>query len=149
MAGSGEWSPMRELVTVQKRMNQLFESALTRTEFPTEHGVDSWSPVADVVETDDTWVVCLELPGSELSGIELHLDGDELLVEGDRSMEHEGDGERFHRVERSYGKFSRRLPLPASVDRDAVEATYRDGVLTVVLRRQGQRSGRPVRLPIR
>jgi len=131
-----ESDPLNELLRVQKRMNELCESAMSRTEFETHAGVDSWTPVADVYETADGLMVCLELPGLEQDKIDLRLDGEELVVEGGRQMEHAGRGERFHRVERSYGKFVRRFRLPPGVDRDAVRAGYSDGVLTVHLPHQ-------------
>ena len=51
MAGSGTWDPLRELQTVQQRMNKLFESALGKTDFDTKEEVDTWMPVGDVYET--------------------------------------------------------------------------------------------------
>lgn len=143
-----EWDPMRELLAVQKRMNKLFESALARTNFEAQPGVDSWTPISDVYETAESLVLNLELPGFELREIDVRLEEDELTVEGERRMDREQPGERFHRVERSYGKFSRRFRLPSSVNRDAVEATYRNGLLRVVLPRSGERGVGSLRVPI-
>jgi HSP20 family protein len=149
MPAQGEWDPMRELMTVQKRMNKLFESALARTDFETQHEVDSWTPVADVYETAEALVLSLELPGFELKQIDLRLDADDLVVEGEQTMERERPGDRFHRVERSYGRFSRRFHLPSAVDREAIDATYRNGVLRVTLPHKGHRPSRAVRVSIR
>ena len=134
MTRRGEWDPMQDLMTVQKRMNQLFENALARTEFETHDGSpDSWTPVGDVYETGEALVVSLELPGVDQEAIDLRIDRDDLVVEGERSMQREAAGEQFHRVERSYGKFSRRFRLPSTVDRDAIQAQFRNGMLTVTL----------------
>ncbi len=141
MATQAGWDPLRDLLNVQKRMNELFESALARTDFDTGQDLDSWSPVCDVFETPQSLVICLELPGLSQDQIDLRLDGDELVVQGDREMDRESAGDQFHRVERSYGKFSRRFHLPSTVDRDSVEATYNAGVLRIVL------SNRPETLP--
>jgi len=133
MASQNAWDPLKDLVQVQSRMNNLFESALARTDFDTAAGLDSWAPVADVHEAEDRLWLCLELPGFEQSEIDLKVDGDHLMVEGERRMDAEGNRGQFHRVERAYGKFSRRFPLPSRFDRDRIEATYRNGVLRISL----------------
>jgi len=134
--------PMRELLRVQKRMNELCERAMARTDFEAAGGIDSWTPVGDVIESEGEVSVCLELPGMRQEQIDLRMEGDELIVEGEREMEREREGEQFHRVERAYGRFSRRFLLPSGVDRDAVRATYRQGLLVVTLpKRHGSGAG--------
>lgn len=144
-----EWDPLRELAVVQSRMNKLFESALARTDFSAEGGIGAWTPVADVQESSDTISFFLELPGVRQEDIDLHLEGDELLVQGERRMEREEAGEQYHRVERSYGKFARRFPVPSTVDRSSVAATFRDGVLRITLRKKENVLGGPIRVAIR
>ena len=141
--------PLRELLKVQKRMNQLCESAMARTDFEAQAGFDTWMPIADVYETPEAWVLCVELPGLEQDGIDVRLDGDELIVEGERDMERSAEGEQFHRVESSYGKFSRRFPLPSIVERGRVQASYRDGLLLVKLPRKDGHRPRSMRVAIR
>lgn len=149
MRALGDWDPLKELLTVQKRMNKLFESALERTDFEAQHEVDTWTPLADVYETERSLVICLELPGLEQERIDLRVEGDELVVSGERAIEREREGDRFHRVERSYGKFSRRFHLPSSVDRDQVDAVYRNGLLRVEMRQRGTRNNGPIPVSIR
>lgn len=141
--------PLRELLNVQKRMNQLCESAMARTDFETQAGFDTWTPVSDVHETPEAWVLSLELPGLAQENIDLRLDGEELIVEGEREMEHNGEEEQFHRVESSYGKFSRRFALPSTVDRGSVQATYRNGLLVIKLARKSDQRRRSMRVAIR
>lgn len=148
MSSTASWDPLRELLAVQKRMNKLFETALERTDFETHGEVDTWMPVADAYELPDALEICLELPGLRLEQIDLRVEGDELVVSGERELGREGDGERFHRVERAYGKFARRFHLPSTVDREAVAATYRDGLLRVRLPHHGEKRG-AVRVSIR
>jgi len=148
MAGSGTWDPLRELQTVQQRMNKLFESALGKTDFDTQEEVDTWMPVGDVYETATALVILLELPGLEQEQIDLRIDGDELVVSGERRIESEQPGEHFHRVERSYGKFSRRFLLSSTVDRTAVAAAYRDGLLRVTLPNEEGKTSESIRVSI-
>jgi HSP20 family protein len=129
-------------------MNKLFESALARTNFDAEGGFGAWTPLADVYESPDSIFFCLEVPGVEQKDIDVRLDGDELLVQGERRMGREEDGEQYHRVERSYGKFSRRFALPSNVDRASVAALYRDGLLKVTLRKKDSTAKGPVRVVV-
>lgn len=144
-----EWDPLAELTKVQERMNRLFESALAKTEFDAQGGIDSWIPVADVYETRADLVLSLELPGIAQDAIELRVDGNDLVIEGERRMQRTPDrNEQFHRVERSYGRFIRRFPLPSDVDRSSVQARFRDGVLRVTLKRSDHGLD-PIRVAIR
>ena len=145
-----EWDPLKELAKVQDRMNHLFESALARTNFDAGGGIDTWTPTADVHETDSHLVLSLELPGVDQKDIDLRVDGDELVVEGERRMTREtSKGEQFHRVERSYGKFSRRFAVPSTVNRESVAAVYRNGVLQITLPKKGSKQPGPIRVSIK
>jgi HSP20 family protein len=148
MKKSGEWDALSELLNVQKRMNSLFESALARSNFETHDGFDSWTPVCDAFATPEGLVLYLELPGLEQDQIDLRVDGDELVVEGERRLEREQVGERYHRVERSFGRFSRRFNLPSTVNRDGVQASYREGVLRVELPNRGERRPESIKVSI-
>jgi HSP20 family protein len=140
---------MRELLAVQDRMNRLFETAMTRTNFSVDGGPGAWTPVADAWETREGFFFSLEIPGVAMDQIVVRVDGDSLLVEGERRMERERPGEQFHRVEGSYGKFARRFELPSGADRSAAAATYADGVLTVRFPRSADGSRGSIRLEVR
>jgi HSP20 family protein len=149
MRSTGDRDPLNELMTVQKRMNKLFESAMARTDFDTQDDVATWTPVTDVCETADSLILCMELPGLEQEQIDLCVEGDELIVSGERAIERERAGEHFHRVEREHGKFSRRFNLPSTVDREEIDATYRDGVLRVTLHHRGRKHDGTIHVAIR
>ena len=144
-----EWDPLKDLVGIQERMNKLFESALARTNFDAEGGIGAWTPVADVYEEPGRVVFCLELPGLSQPDIDVRIENDELCVEGERRMDRGGAGEQFHRVERSYGRFSRRFRLPSHVDRTSVAAGYENGVLTVTLGKKDDAHKGPIRVAVR
>lgn len=149
MAKSTEWNPIQELAGMQRRMNKLFEAALARTDFDAEGSVGVWVPPADVFETADSVRVYIELPGLGQDHIRVRVERDELVVEGERPMEREQPGERFHRVERSYGQFSRRFRLPADTDLGSVAASYRNGVLEISLGRAAGSEPRSIPVAIR
>lgn len=98
-----------------------------------------FAPRIDVSETDREVKVCAELPGLEEKDVEVKLTGNQLTIRGEKKSEHEEkeggekEGRYFHRVERSYGSFQRNVMLPFDVDAEKVEATFKNGVLTVML----------------
>ena len=149
MSRSTTWDPLRELSVVQDRMNRLFEAALTRTEIEADGGIGPWVPVADVHESSEQLRVSLEIPGLRRDEFRLRVDGDDLVVEGERPMEREGAGDRFHRVERAYGPFARRFRLPRAVDRSSAEACYRNGVLDVTFTKRESDRADKIAVPVR
>jgi HSP20 family protein len=92
-----------------------------------------WTPSVDVSETPKEVIVKAELPGMDPKDIDVSVRGDILTLSGERKQETEEKGENFHRVERSYGSFSRSVKLPAEVDSGKVDATYKDGVLRITM----------------
>lgn len=148
MREPGQWDPLKELTAMQKRMNKLFESAMGMADFDAVDEPDSWTPVCDVFETADSLVVSLELPGLEQNCIDVRVDGDDLVVSGEREIERDQPGEQFHRVERPYGKFMRRFHLPSTVNRGAVGASFRDGLLRITLPNPRDRQAQAIRVAI-
>jgi HSP20 family protein len=146
---STPWDPLKDLAGIQERMNKLFESALARTNFDAEGEVGAWTPVADVYETADRVVFCVELPGLAQQDIDIRLEDDEMVIQGERAMGRGGGGDQFHRVERSHGKFARRFRIPSHVDRNSVVAVYEHGVLTIALTKTEDAGRRPIRVAIR
>ena len=93
----------------------------------------SRNPAADIVETENTIQVKVDLPGHSAKDIQVKLEGDTLTIQSERKQEKEEKGENYLRTERSYGVFSRSFVLPSSVDGSKPEAKYANGVLTVTL----------------
>lgn len=93
----------------------------------------SWIPAVDVKETEDGLTVYVELPGVKKDDITISLEDNVLAVAGERRFERDEKRDNFHRVERSFGKFSRSFRLPANVQGDKVDASFKDGVLVLSL----------------
>lgn len=105
-----------------------------RGEVPAEIGKDQeWVPAFDVSETDDHVVVKADLPGIDPKELDISITGNVLTVKGEKKQEREEKGESFHWVERTYGSFARSFTLPAYVDSNKIEATYKDGVLRLLI----------------
>jgi HSP20 family protein len=88
-------------------------------------------PSLDMAETDKDITVTAELPGVDPKEIEINVTGTVLTLRGEKKNEHEEESSDYHYVERHYGSFHRSVQLPSSVESDKVDATYKDGVLTV------------------
>jgi HSP20 family protein len=93
----------------------------------------TFSPVVDIVENENDIIVKAEIPGMEQKDLDVNLVGDVLTIKGEKKSEHEEKGDNFHRIERSYGSFSRSFALPCEVRGDKVEAHYKNGVLSLKL----------------
>jgi HSP20 family protein len=91
----------------------------------------SFSPHIDVSETDKEIKVSAELPGMDDKDIEVNLNKDSLTIQGEKKEEKEDKGKDYYHVERSYGSFSRTIPLPDEIESDKAEANFKKGVLTV------------------
>jgi HSP20 family protein len=108
-----------------------------------------WAPTVDVYEKDNTLVVKAELPGVKKDDIDVSLDQGDLVIRGERTAESEVKEEQYYRVERSYGSFYRRIPLPAEVPAEQITATYNDGLLEVRVPRPAQTQAQPRKIPLK
>jgi HSP20 family protein len=93
----------------------------------------TWSPRADVHETDDKFVVNLDLPGIDKSDVKVKFEDNTLIVSGERKFENKEDEKNYHHVERVYGSFIRKLTLPKDVDGQKITAAFKNGVLEISL----------------
>ncbi len=123
------WNPWSELESMNQRISRLLDQ--TQGVLSTEE--NSWAPSVDIRETDDALLVQAELPGIDKKDVRLEVKDGVLTLSGERHYEKTVENENVHRVERAYGKFSRSFSLPNNVDTDAVEASMKDGVLSVRL----------------
>lgn len=148
MATLVRWDPARELDTLQSDVNRLFDGFFGRRG---EAGGEAqarrrWVPAMDLVETEDSLVLRADLPGLERDEIAIEVKDRILTVSGERRAEHEDKREGYHRVERSFGRFSRSLELPQGVEADNVSADFERGVLEVRIPKPASR--KPTRIEI-
>jgi HSP20 family protein len=128
------WTPMGNLQSFQYEMNRMFNQFFQGSngeEAGTE--LSSWTPAVDIHETDDGYVIKAELPGVSKDDVSLDIHQNTLTLRGQRKHEAEVKQEKYHRVERAYGTFQRSFTLPAMIDQEKVQATYKDGVLELHL----------------
>ncbi len=128
------WDPFRELEEMSTRLNRYLGQPVAKP-----GGGDGgmsladWTPAIDVQETDAEFLVKIDLPDVKKEDVKVEVVDGVLSVSGERKQEREEKGKRFHRIERAYGRFERRLSLPVDVDKDKIAANFKDGVLQVHL----------------
>jgi HSP20 family protein len=117
---------------VKSEMDRLFDRLVATKwdDFPT---LGEWCPSMDISETKDSLVVKVEVPGMDQKDIRISLQENLLTITGEKTQEKDEKEERYHRVERSYGAFTRGVRLPVGVDGSKVMATFKNGLLTVTL----------------
>ena len=115
------WDPVRDLLTMQERLESLFGRATT-----------GWVPPVDLTEVDDKYTIAVELPGLSRSDVEIDYLEPVLTVKGARPPQ-DACPERYQQLERGQGRFSRSFRFALPVMGDAISADLVDGVLTIIV----------------
>ncbi len=148
---TARWEPFRDILTLQNRVNRMFEDAVAgprRGVEQEEMAAGQWAPPVDIFETADHIVIRAEVPGIEQNALGVEVKDDRLILEGHRQFE-EVAGRNYHRVERSYGGFRRVFALPTMVRQDQVRAVLKSGVLEVTLPKEERTKPKQVQVEIR
>ena len=125
-------APWRGMETLRQEMERVFDRFF-EPRWDELEAVGAWAPKLDFSETKDAFVVKAEVPGVEQKDISVSIQDQMLTIKGEKHKEKEEKDEKYHRVERSWGAFARTIALPAGVDTEKVNATFKDGVLSVKL----------------
>ena len=142
------WDPLRDLATMQNRINRFVresyspegpEEALTTTSF---------APPVDIYEDEHTITVKMEVPGIDEKDIDVRIENTTLIVHGERKIEKEEKEENFRRVERQYGSFTRSFTLPSSVDTGQVSAHYDKGILKISLAKKAEAKPKQIKVNV-
>lgn len=134
-------------VALHREMNRLFDDFVRGFEAPVPGFGSSWGwPRTDLVETDREYRVIAELPGLEEKDIDIVLNGDVLTLKGESRVETEGQNPLY--TERFHGRFQRSIGLGPDIDPDKVSASFRNGVLTIVLPKTAEAETKAKRIPI-
>jgi HSP20 family protein len=144
MATLIRWDPAREVAALQNEMGRLF-GLLREGNGSTER---SWVPALDVWETEDDVVYAFDLPGIPEDKISVEFEDGTLTVSAERERREEVSNDRFYRLERRYGTFSRAIGLPQGVKESDISADYRDGVLEVHVRKPEEVKPRRIQIGV-
>src|ERR1035441_2835119 len=108
----------------------------------------TWAPPVDIYENGDNLVLKAELPGVNPEEVEIRVEDNTLYLKGERKFEKEVKEQNYHRVERSYGTFTRTFSLPNSIDADKVGANYKDGVLTLTMPKKEEAKPKTIKINV-
>ena len=143
------WEPMRELATLQERMNRLFTDQFSPVTSQESLVSGSFVPPVDVYEDEQSIRLKMEVPGIDEKDIDIRLENNLLTVHGERKLESETKEENYHRIERNYGSFTRSFALPNTVNTEDVKASYAKGVLTVALAKRAEARPKQIKVEIK
>jgi HSP20 family protein len=145
------WRPMRELETIQRRMEELFERLSGRFFGPGERERSVWGtedliPALESHVDKDTLIVKADLPGIDPKEVSISVTGNQLTIEGERKREEKKEEKDYFYQEVAYGKFSRTMTLPEGVEADKVKASCKNGVLEITMPAPKQLTGKKIQI---
>lgn len=143
------WDPLRDLLSIQDRMNRLFEQTLSRSRAEEGIAASTWSPAVDIYETPETIVMKADLPGLSREDIEIQIRDNTLTLRGERRFAKDVEQENYLRIERAYGRFQRNFTPPATAQQDKIRAVFRDGVLELMLPKVGGTKPKKIAIEVR
>src|SRR5918912_1251762 len=140
------YDPFHELRSLQDEVNRLFSTNLSRAFGDEGIARGAWVPSVDIYENKDQIVLEAELPGMNREDFDLSIENNVITLRGERRFEKKDDSDNYHRVERSYGSFTRSFTLPQTVSAEDAKAEYRNGVLRVTLPKREEAKARRIEI---
>jgi HSP20 family protein len=144
MALMTRWDPFRDMQRVQDEMNRLFEDRLLSRDGESV----GWTPRVDIFEDEEGVALRFELAGVEPKDVDIRFENGVLTLRGERKLEREDKRENYHRVELSYGTFTRSFSLPGTIDAEKIKAESKNGVLTVHLPKKPEAKPKSIQVKV-
>ncbi|MFL6201436.1 MAG: Hsp20/alpha crystallin family protein [Thermoanaerobaculia bacterium] len=138
------WNPTTAYLTTREPFYRLFDSFFNGEAQGEE--TRAWVPPVDIQENADAYLFHAELPGMTKEDIHITLENNVLRVSGERKFEKDAKKENYHRVERTYGTFTRTFTLPTQVDAEKVLAAFENGILTITVPKAEQAKPRRIEI---
>ena len=142
------WEPLRDLATLQNRLNRFVRESYSPEGPEDALTTSSFAPPLDVYEDEHHIILKIEVPGIDEKDIDVRIENTALIVHGERKFEKEEKEENFRRVERQYGSFTRSFTLPSSVDPAQVSADYEKGVLKIKLAKKAEAKPKQIKVNV-
>jgi HSP20 family protein len=141
--------PFRDLVALQDQLFRTFDAAYRGSGREDEQSMAAtWTPLVDVFEDNEGITLKVELPEVDAKDVEIQVEGNTLTLKGERKLEREDKRDGYHRIERTYGAFSRTFTLPNTVDVEHISAESKDGVLRVFLPKKAETKPRQIKVGV-
>jgi len=143
------WDPFKEMDELHRRLNSLFTVVPRRSGEDRENmTVAEWAPTVDITEDEKEYVIKAELPEVRREDVKVTVENGVLTITGERKLEREEKGKRYHRIERAYGTFARSFSVPDDADDTKVAADFKDGVLAVHLTKSEKARPRSIEVKV-
>jgi len=141
-----QFQPVRGGSALQDQINRLFDEAFDRTSG--EANLTTWAPAVDIYETEHNLVVKADLPDIKPDDLDIRVENNILTIRGERKFEKKVDEDNYLRVERSYGSFSRSFSLANTVNVEAIQADYKNGVLTLSIPKREEAKPKQIKVRV-
>jgi HSP20 family protein len=138
--------PFRGATNLQEQINRVFGDLVGRT--GEESNLTPWAPAVDIFETENELVVKADLPDVNPQDLDIRVENNVLTIRGERKFENEVNEDNYLRIERSYGSFSRSFSLASSVNADAINADYQNGVLTLSIPKREEAKPKQIKVNV-
>jgi HSP20 family protein len=141
-----KYDPFREMRSLQDEVNRLFTSSFSRGSNESDLMRGAWSPQVDIFENRNEIVLEAELAGMKPEDVDISIENNVLTIHGERKFEKNDEDDNFHRVERSYGSFTRSFTLPPTVSSENANAEFENGVLRLKLLKREEAKPRRIEI---
>jgi len=139
------FEPFRGVSSLQNQINRLFNETFDRSE---EGSLTPWAPAVDIYETEQELVVKADLPDVKPEDLDIRVENNVLTIRGERKFEKKVSEDKYLRVERAYGSFSRSFSLASTVNTEAIKADYKDGVLTLTIPKREEAKPKQIKVQV-
>ncbi|MGD9043310.1 MAG: Hsp20/alpha crystallin family protein [Desulfobacterales bacterium] len=150
MFGILPWKRKKNNVTTEyhRELDNLYDRFFEPQFLPSSYlfGESKWDPTLDISEGIKHITVKAEIPGIEAKDFDISINGRFLTIKGEKKRERKEEEETYYRVERSYGYFNRTIQLPAEVNPEKVDATYKRGILKIKLRKSKENESKRIKI---
>jgi HSP20 family protein len=131
------WNPMRDIMSMEREFNKIFNSLERKFGFGNGDNENQefdnavWMPMTDILEDDNQYYLNIDLPGIKKEDVKINYSNGQLSISGERKQENVEKNTKYHRAERSYGKYYRSFTLPQKIKENEIDAEFKDGQLKI------------------
>jgi HSP20 family protein len=144
MAMLTRWDPLRDLQRMQDEMGRLFDDRLTSRSGESV----GWTPAVDIFEDEEGVCLRFDLAGVDPKDVDIRFENGVLTLRGERKLDREDKRDNYHRVELSYGTFTRSFSLPGTIDAEKIKAESKNGILTVMLPKKPEAKPKSIQVKV-
>ena len=140
------FEPFRGVAALQEQINRLFQDGMERA--GEDSSLTTWAPAVDIYETEHELVVKADLPEVDPQDLDIRVENNILTLRGERKFESKVTEDKYLRVERTYGSFSRSFSLANTVNSEAIKADYKNGVLTLSIPKREEAKPKQIKINV-